>query len=202
VLRTVGQHASPEWIANVNPFIVMSLVVFITHIMKNVRAVSSMFIGMLLMPLSALCMASSPLLESVTGLSVSLPFGLAAHPITVMLVAGIVVQGLAECFISPRYLEFFSHQAPKGEEGLYLGFSHLHSFFSSLIGFGISGYLLNAYCPDPRTLTPAQLVHAYDGAYVLWYYFAAIGFAAALALALYARITGRMDARKPHGARP
>jgi hypothetical protein len=202
VLRTVGQHASPEWIANVNPFIVMSLVVIITHSMKNVRAVSSMFIGMLLMPLSALCMASSPWLESITGLSVSLPGGLAAHPITLMLIAGIVVQGLAECFISPRYLEFFSLQAPKGEEGLYLGFSHLHSFFSSLIGFGISGYLLNAYCPDPRTLTPAQLVHAYDRAYMLWYYFAAIGFAAAVALALYAGITRRLDARKTHGGRP
>jgi dipeptide/tripeptide permease len=199
VLRTVGQHASPEWIANVNPFVVMSLVVFITHVMKNVKAVTSMFIGMLLMPLSALLMASSPLLESITGLSVGLPGGLAAHPITVMLIAGIVVQGLAECFISPRYLEFFSLQAPQGEEGLYLGFSHLHSFFSSLIGFGISGYLLNTYCPDPRTLTPGQLVHAYDDAYVLWYYFAAIGFAAAAALALYAGITRRLDAGKTQG---
>jgi len=46
-----------------------------------------------------------------------------------MLIFGIVVQGLAECFISPRYLEFFSLQAPKGEEGLYLGFSHLHPFY-------------------------------------------------------------------------
>ena len=198
VLRTVGQHASPEWIANVNPFIVMSMVVFITHMLKNVRAVTSMFIGMLLMPLSALCMASSPLLESITGLSVALPGGLAAHPITVMLIAGIVVQGFAECFISPRYLEFFSLQAPKGEEGLYLGFSHLHSFFSSLIGFGISGYLLNTYCPDPRTLTPEQLVHAYDHANVIWYYFAAIGFTAAVALALYAGITRRLDARHFH----
>jgi len=35
--------------------------------------------------------------------------------ITLMMIAGIVVQGLAECFISPRYLEYFSLQAPKGE---------------------------------------------------------------------------------------
>jgi dipeptide/tripeptide permease len=134
----------------------------------------------------------------MTGLSVALPGGLAAHPITVMLIAGIVVQGFAECFISPRYLEFFSLQAPKGEEGLYLGFSHMHSFFSSLIGFGISGYLLNTYCPDPRTLTPEQLVHAYDHANVIWYYFAGIGFAAAVALAVYAGITRRLDARHIH----
>lgn len=185
VLRTVGEHASPEWIANVNPFIVMISVVFITNLMKNVRAVSSMMVGMFLMPLSAILMASSPILESLTGQSVSI-FGLiSAHPVTVMMITGIVVQGLAECFISPRYLEYFSLQAPKGEEGLYLGFSHLHSFFSSVLGFGISGYLLTAYAPDPELLSPQQLVHAYDHAHYIWYYFSAVGFIAAVALLFY-----------------
>jgi len=33
-------------------------------------------------------------------------------------------------------MEYFSLQAPKGEEGMYLGFSHLHSFLSSIFGFG------------------------------------------------------------------
>jgi len=56
------------------------------------------------------------------------------HPLTIMMIVGIAIQGLAECFISPRFLEYFSFQAPKGEEGLYLGFSHLHSFFSAIAG--------------------------------------------------------------------
>jgi dipeptide/tripeptide permease len=191
VLRTVGEHASPEWIANVNPFIVMLSVVFITNKMKKVRAVSSMSVGMFLMPVSALLMASSQFLESITGKSVSF-FGLfSAHPITVMMILGIVVQGLAECFISPRYLEYFSLQAPKGEEGLYLGFSHLHSFLSSILGFGISGYLLTAYAPDPVHLSVEQLKTAYDNAYMIWYYFAAIGFTAAIALLFYRKLADR-----------
>jgi len=193
VLRTVGEQASPEWIANVNPAVVMALVMFITHLMKNIKAVSSMAVGMFLMPLSALLMASSNLLESVTGQSVSI-FGLfSAHPITVMMIFGIMVQGLAECFISPRYLEYFSLQAPKGEEGLYLGFSHLHSFLSSILGFGISGYLLTAYAPDPATLTPTQLLTAYDQSYMIWYYFAAIGLTAAVALLIYRWYYQRKD---------
>jgi len=195
VLRTVGEQASPEWIANVNPAVVMSLVMFITHLMKNVKAVSSMAVGMFLMPLSALLMASSNLLEGITGQSVSI-FGLfSAHPITVMMIFGIMVQGLAECFISPRYLEYFSLQAPKGEEGLYLGFSHLHSFLSSILGFGISGYLLTAYAPDPTTLTPTQLLTAYDKSYMIWYYFAAIGLTAAIALLIYRWYYQRKDLR-------
>ncbi len=193
VLRTVGEHASPEWIANVNPFVVMTTVVFITSLMKNVRAVSSMSIGMFLMPISALLMASSAILESFTGESASV-FGLfSAHPITIMMIAGIVVQGLAECFISPRYLEYFSLQAPKGEEGLYLGFSHLHSFLSSILGFGISGYLLTAYAPDPATLSPDQLATAYDHAHYIWFYFAAIGFTAAVALLIYRAVFDKKD---------
>jgi dipeptide/tripeptide permease len=193
VLRTVGNHASPEWIANVNPFVVMTCVVLITGLMKRVKAVTSMTVGMVLMPFSALCMASSPLLRSAFGASVPILGMFEAHPITVMLVVGIILQGLAECFISPRYLEFFSLQAPKGEEGAYLGFSHLHSFLAMLVGFGLSGYLLSAYCPDPRTLTAEQLVHAYDRAHVIWYYFAGIGSISALALFVYDRIVRRRD---------
>jgi dipeptide/tripeptide permease len=199
VLRTVGPTASPEWIANVNPFVVVVAVVFITQAMKRVKAITSMNIGMALMPFSALCMASSVALEKWSGGSLTLPFGITAHPVTVVLIAGIVIQGLAECFISPRYLEFFSLQAPRGEEGLYLGFSHLHSFFSSLLGFGLSGYLLATYCPDPRTLTADQLPHAYSDANLIWYYFMVIGLVAAVALYIYAAAVRQIDARRGIG---
>jgi dipeptide/tripeptide permease len=193
VLRTVGASASPEWIANVNPLVVMLSVLFITQFMKKANALTSISVGMLLMPFSALCMASSPLLQSITGSVVRFPGGITAHPITVMLICGIILQGLAECFISPRYLEFFSLQAPAGQEGAYLGFSHLHSFFSSLLGFGISGYLLSTYCPDPATLAPADRAGAYVNASVIWYYFAGIGTLSVLALFIYAAVVRRLD---------
>lgn len=195
VLRTVGEHASPEWIANVNPFIVMTCVLFITQLMRHTQAITSMTVGMFLMPISAICMAAGAVVQVSMGNSISFGF-FTAHPITVMMIAGITIQGLAECFISPRYLEFFSLQAPKGEEGLYLGFSHLHSFLSSLIGFGLSGYLLTAYCPDPLTLPAEDLAHAYDKAHYIWYYFSAIGFTAGIALIIYQRMTQRLDTKK------
>ncbi len=200
VIRTVGEHAKPEWIANVNPAIVMIFVVLITQLMRKVKAVKSMTIGMFIMPMSALTMALSPVLEKVTGQSVSI-FGLfTLHPITVMLIFGIMLQGLAECFISPRFLEYFSLQAPKGEEGLYLGFSHLHSFLSSILGFGLSGYLLTEYCPDPRFLTAAEKVHAYDKAHMIWYYFAVIGLVSAIALITFNIVTNRIDRKKETAA--
>jgi dipeptide/tripeptide permease len=191
VLRLVGEGASPEWISNVNPFVVVLSVVFITQLMRNAKAITSMAVGMFIMPFSAVAMASGSIIANANGAEISLFGVLTAHPITVMMIVGIILQGLAECFISPRYYEFFSLQAPKGEEGLYLGFGHLHSFLASLLGFGLSGYLLTAYCPDPNTVPPELLSTAYDQAHYIWYYFSGIGFVAGVALLLYQKTVSR-----------
>lgn len=189
VIRMAGETARPGWIANVNPFVVVCCVNFITRIMAKRSAITSMNIGMFLIPISALLMACGNLLGSdlIGGMS----------NITLMMIAGIVVQALAECFISPRYMEYFSLQAPKGEEGMYLGFSHLHSFLSSIFGFGLAGVLLTKYCPDPtlfesREAWEAASVHAH----YIWYYFAAIGLIAAIALLVFGKVTTTIDKKK------
>lgn len=200
VIRMVGEHAKPEWLANVNPFVVVVCVVLVTQLMKKRRAVSSMLVGMLLMPFSALAMSLGPWLERMVGKDSVDVIVFAMHPLTVMMIVGIAIQGLAECFISPRFLEYFSLQAPKGEEGTYLGFSHLHSFLSALAGFVMSGFLLDAYCPDPSTLpdnlTAAERASHYAQAHHIWYYFAAIGTTSAIALAIFWVVTNRIDAKR------
>ncbi len=200
VIRLLGESSKPEWLANVNPLTVVIFVVLITQLTKKVKAVNAMLIGMLIMPISALAMALSQTLESVAGSSIQFFGAFSLHPITVMMIIGIAIQGLAECFISPRFLEYFALQAPKGSEGLYMGFSHLHSFFSALIGFTMSGFLLDAYCPDPKTLpagiSAAEKAAYYANAHVIWYYFVAIAVAAAIALFIFKIVTERIDAKK------
>ncbi len=189
VLRMAGEGASPSWYANVNPLIVVLTVSFVTSMMRNKSALFSMTTGMFIMPFSALLMASG---NMFTG-DIDLGF-MQVHPIAFMMILGIVFQGLAESFISPRFLEYFSLQAPKGEEGLYLGFSHLHSFISSLLGFGLSGYLLNAYCPDPRKFSSHQAwQEAAVNAHYIWYVFAAIATVSAVSLIIYGRIISKID---------
>ncbi len=199
VIRLRGDEARPEWLANVNPAVVVLFVVLVTNIMKKRKAITSMLAGMILMPFSAFAMSFSNTLEGIAGTNISV-FGLDFHPITIMLVIGIAIQGLAECFISPRFLEYFSFQAPKGEEGAYLGFSHLHSFISALVGFIMSGFLLDKYCPDPKTLpsgiSEIERASYYANAHVIWYYFLAIGFAAAIALLIFKYVTDRIDIKK------
>ncbi len=180
VIRLAGETARPGWIANVNPFVVVVCVNFVTQLMARRKALTSIIIGMFLIPLSAVVMATGNIFTGEI---------LGMHPITFMMIVGIAFQALAECFISPRYLEYFSLQAPKGEEGLYLGFSHLHSFLSSILGFGLSGILLSKYCPDPNGFETVEAWHAATAnAHYIWYWFAAIGLISAFALIIYARV--------------
>ena len=189
VIRMAGESAKPGWIANVNPFVVVCLVNFITRLMAKKTAITSMNIGMFLIPISALLMAWGNIFDSEIIHGVS--------NITLMLIAGIVIQALAECFISPRYFEYFSLQAPKGEEGMYMGFSNLHSFLSSIFGFGIAGVLLTKYCPDPVLFESHEAWEAASAnAHYILYYFAAIGLIAAIALLIFSKITKTLDKKK------
>ena len=189
VLRLAGEGASPSWYANVNPLVVVLTVNLVTQIMRKRTALTSMTVGMFIMPVSALCMAYGNVLDSNQMI-------IGMHPVAFMMVVGIVFQGLAETFISPRFLEYFSLQAPKGEEGLYLGFSHLHSFLSSILGFGLSGYLLNKYCPEPTLFAShEEWLAASINAHYIWYYFGAIALVSAFALIVYGLVTSRIDAR-------
>jgi dipeptide/tripeptide permease len=208
VLRMAGEGASPSWYANVNPAIVVLTVGAVTTLMRHRTALTSMTVGMFIMPLSAFFMASGNMIGGgeILGL----------HPVAFMMIVGIAFQGFAESFISPRFLEYFSRQAPRGEEGLYLGFSHLHSFLSSLLGFVTSGFLLEAFCPDPSTLTAAEQAQydaaiagdaampaAYAHAHYIWFVFVGIAAVAAVALVIFGRVVARIDRRAAaEGAAP
>lgn len=190
VLRMAGEGASPSWYANVNPLTVAVTVWFVTSLMKGKKALQSMTIGMFIMPLSALIMASGNLIGHDM---INLGF-FEMHPIAFMMIIGIVFQGISESFISPRFLEYFSFQAPKGEEGLYLGFSHLHSFISSIAGFALSGWLLSEYCPDPKLYASIDdWKIASSHAHYIWYYFVVIALVSAISLVIYGRYYRKKD---------
>jgi len=189
VLRLAGEGASPSWYANVNPLVVVLTVSLVTQLMRKQTALFSMTVGMFIMPISALLMATGNMMSGMVDLGF-----MEMHPVAFMMIIGIVFQALAESFISPRFLEYFSLQAPKGEEGLYLGFSHLHSFLSSILGFGLSGFLLQKYLPDPKLFeNRSDWELASANAHYIWYYFVAIASVSAIALIIYGKIVKKLD---------
>jgi dipeptide/tripeptide permease len=208
VLRMAGETYKPEWYANVNPLVVVCFVILVTQLVRKWRPQNSILIAMAMIPLSSFAMASSSYFHGYFNI-----FGIQVHPITLMMVIGIAIQGLAECFLSPKWLEFASKQAPKGKEGVFLGFAHINTFFAWVFGFIFSGYLLRTYCPEPTTLSAAvQAQHAaalagegampevYAHANYLWYAYAGIGVTAFVGMLLFIFVTGRIDARRERAA--
>jgi dipeptide/tripeptide permease len=196
MLRVVGETASPEWISNVNPLVVVLLVIPITRLVKQLKPISAMLIAFIIMPLSSLAVAFGNTLEGMTGSTLHLFGQIAMHPVTLMMGVAVGMHGLAECFLQPRFFEYISKQAPDDEVGLYMGYSYLKSFFSNLLTFVLSGYLLAAYCPDPDTLRPEEMATAYDKAHYIWYVYAGIGMLAFFALLIFNIVTKKIDARQ------
>jgi len=200
------EQGEPEWLANINPAVVVLLVVPITHLIRKFKAENAIGLGLLIIPLGALSIATSPWLESVTGPSISVFGWFTLHPLTLTMIVGIGLIGLAECFLSPKFLEYASKQAPEGEVGLYLGYQHLTTCIAWLGGFIASGVLLDRFCPDPKTLSPevqqarldaiangTALPEAYAHAYYIWLFFAGVGIVAFLALLLFKFVTNWID---------
>jgi dipeptide/tripeptide permease len=207
VIRMAGETYKPEWYANVNPLVVVLCVVGVTQLVRTWAPIASITVAMVLIPFSSLAMAASHRFSGNVHV-----FGASVHPITLMMVIGIAIQGFAECFLSPKYLEFASKQAPAGREGLYLGYAHMNTFFAWLFGFIFAGYLLKAFCPDPSRLTPelqaqhtawlagrAAMPSVYAHAHYLWYAFAGVGAVSLVAMLVFAAVTRSFDAR---GAKP
>lgn len=206
ILRLLGEGAKPEWLANINPLVVVIFVIPITHLVRKFKSENAIGIGLFIIPLSALSIAMSPVIESSFGRSVSVLGLFSLHPITLMVIIGIGLQGLAECFLSPKFLEYASKQAPEGEVGLYMGYQHLTTFFAWAFGFAISGHLLDWYCPNPEMLsaevhaqwqaaieTGAAMPEAYTHAHYIWFVFAGIGITAFVALWAFKFVTSRID---------
>lgn len=188
VIRLAGEGSTIGWYTLVNPAVVFLTVNLITSWFKKYSALTSIMVGMLIIPFSALIMSTGNLMsQPILGL----------HPVVFMMIVGIVFQALGEVFINPRYLEFFSLQSPKGEEGLYLGFAHLDSFVSFLLGFIMSGFLLDKYLPDPRKFaSTAEWEAASANAHYIWYYFAAIAALSAIAFIVYVMVIKKIDRKK------
>ncbi len=205
VLRMAGETYKPEWYANINPLVVVAFVVLITQLVTAWKAENSILVAMTLICISPITMAFSAFIDGNVTI-----FGFDVHPITLMLVIGIAIQGLAECFLSPKYLEFASKQAPEGKEGTFLGFAHVNTFFAWIFGFIFSGFLLKNYCPEPTTLPiDVQQAHqlalagngpmpeVYAHAHYLWYAYFGVGLVSLVMMLVYVFVTRKIDAGKP-----
>lgn len=213
LVRVTGEASSPEWCANVNPIVVTLLIVPVTRASRGLSPVGAIGVALLLVAASSLVMGLGPAIASLSGPDLRLPGGLSIRAETTAMVGGAALSGVAECFLLPRWYEYVSGLAPPGRTALYVGWSSLNGLWANALGYGLSGYLVERWCPDPSGLAPAAAAaHAafvagrgpvppeYARAHWVFLVYAGIGLVAALGLFLRARAGGTGPARPTAGA--
>ncbi len=188
-LRWIDPEAPVELYTLVNPIMIVSLQLIITRLARKWTPVRSIIFGVLVTTLGMLVNILAPVLFADISLKVSLlRFG-SFHvllPIAgIFLIISIASMALGEMFASPRIYEYIGAIAPKGQEGLYLGYANLPVALGSIVGAPLGGRLFEIFIADPvKNGLPANPS-------AIWLIVAAMGVVSMTGLAVYDRFLVR-----------
>ncbi len=186
--RVVETDPAMDLYTAANPFVIVCFQLLVTSFFGKMKAVRSIVVGMVIISVSMLInlwpIFSSGGVRAVT--AHWLPFG----SIFVILTVGLIAFG--ELFTSARMYEYFGALAPKGQEGLFLGYANLPlaigSFFGGTFGALIFNKIMahNAKVLDNGLL---ELNPVYNAAG--WLILMAIGLLSAFAMWMFNRYLER-----------
>jgi POT family proton-dependent oligopeptide transporter len=102
------------------------------------------------LPINRLTKGLSPRTAILTGFAVSSFCWLivALHPSIPTFIAGILVFSVGEMMQAPRYYEYISSLAPKGQQGLFQGYAFLPIAIAWLVGGTLGGWLYATYAKE------------------------------------------------------
>jgi proton-dependent oligopeptide transporter, POT family len=127
----------------------------------------------------------SPRTAILTGFAVSTCAWLliAIHPTVWTVVAALVVFSIGEMTHAPRYYEYISDLAPKGQQGLFQGYAFLPVSIAWLVGGPLGGWLYVHFAKGSEHPS------------TVWYALFFIGIVATLSMAVYNKFVGAQEAR-------
>ena len=158
-LRWVDPQAPMELYTLVNPIMIVSLQLLITRLAKRWTPVRSIILGVLVTTIGMLVNVLAPVLFADISLKVSLlrfgSFQVLLPIAGIFLIVSIASMALGEMFASPRIYEYIGAIAPKGQEGLYLGYANLPVALGSIVGAPLGGRLFETFISEPGGQRPA-----------------------------------------------
>uniref|UniRef100_A0A832HZP4 MFS transporter n=1 Tax=Eiseniibacteriota bacterium TaxID=2212470 RepID=A0A832HZP4_UNCEI len=201
-----GTQIAQEWMINMNSFLIILCVVWISHLVARMRRVHSIFLGITIASLGLLA----------AGFTTSGWF----------CILGILLFSVGEMLSSPKMNDYLGVIAPDGQKALYMGYANMPAAIGWAYGSFLGGHIYDAQGDKAnlalrflaerhgiaegvaRTEAMARLQevtghtaqqatdllwHTYHP-YQLWYPFVAIGIASAVGIWFYARWARRYEA--------
>lgn len=173
-----------------NPITIVLFQLLVTKLFGRMRPIRSIVVGALIISAAMLLNIVPAIVggvrEPVAGL---IPLG------AVMVILTVAMIAFGELFTSARTYEYIGALAPKGQEGLFLGYANLPMAIGSLIGGPVGAALFHeVICHDARTLDNGLLALDPFWSSVGWMLLVVIGLITALGLWLYNRWLERLEA--------
>jgi dipeptide/tripeptide permease len=179
-LRYIDPNAPVELYTLANPIMIVCFQMLITQAVRKWTPVKSILFGAGVVTAGMLLNTLPPLLLADQAQKISVA-GRALPAAGVFLLISIASMAVGEMMASPRIYEYLGSIAPKGEEGLYLGYANLPIALASIFGGPIGGALFEKYIQTPqRAGEPVNTL-------VMWLIVAGIGFVSMVGLAVYDR---------------
>ncbi|HOC98589.1 MAG TPA: MFS transporter [Myxococcota bacterium] len=173
-----------------NPIVIVLFQLLITRLFGKMKPIRSIVIGTVIIGLS---MAINLVPVFTSGVRVQvldlLPFGSAMIVLTVAMIA------FGELFTSARTYEYIGALAPKGQEGLFLGYANLPMAIGALIGGPAGAAIFNEIMArDAKVLDNGLLELNPVNNAIGWVVLMGIGILSALSMWLYNRWLIRANA--------
>ncbi len=180
-LRFVDPDAAVELYTLMNPVMIVLFQLLITKISKKWTALASIMFGIGVTVAGMLL----NVLPHVTGLEITQKvsfLGMTLPIAGIFILISIAAMALGEMFASPRIYQYIGAIAPKGQEGLYLGYANLPLAIGTIIGAPVGGILFTQFIDTPsKAGLPIN-------APIMWIIVSAMGVISFIGLLIYDRI--------------
>ena len=167
-----------------NPFVIVCFQLLISNTFGAMKPIRSMVAGTVII-------AIAMLINVVPIYAAGGPQAIAANwlplgSVFIILTVGLIALG--ELFTSPRMYEYIGALAPKGQEGLFLGYANLPLALGAFLGGPVGAFIFNEIMAKGATTRPDGLLELVPANNVLgWGILMAIGLLSAVSLWIYNR---------------
>ncbi|HNX18946.1 MAG TPA: MFS transporter [Acidobacteriota bacterium] len=192
VKKVVETDPAMDLYTAANPITIVCFQLLITNLFGRMKAIRSIVVGTVIIGLSMVInIVPLYLAGGIRALALNwLPIGSLFIVLTVALIA------FGELFTSARTYEWIGALAPKGKEGLFLGYANLPMAIGSLVGGPVGALIFNdVMCRNARenVVAPGKTLLDLDPFWGAagWVLLMAIGLLSALSMWLYNRWLGR-----------
>ena len=180
-LRYIDPNAPVELYTLANPVMIVCFQLLITRLVKKWTPLQSIILGAAIVTLGMLTNALPGLLSADPKTKINL-LGSSLPIAGIFMLISIVSMAIGEMTASPRIFEYIGAIAPKGQEGLYLGYQSLPLALASMIGAPIGGRMFVRYITKPLEAGRAPDI------LTMWLIIVGIGVGSIIGLIIFDRV--------------